>query len=105
MTSEMKDAWTDERLDDLNSRVGRGFDGVDHRFDRLELKLETRIDKVEEKLGKRIDGVEAKIDALGERIDAMGSRIDERFHSLYLALIGGSFILIASLIGLLAAKA
>lgn len=28
-----RDLWTDERLDDLNVRVDRGFEGVDLRFE------------------------------------------------------------------------
>ena len=42
----MREAWTDERLDDLSERVGRGFDRVDAdlralnaRFDALQRVL------------------------------------------------------------------
>jgi hypothetical protein len=32
----MREAWTDERLDDLANRVDKGFEGVDARFERVE---------------------------------------------------------------------
>jgi tetrahydromethanopterin S-methyltransferase subunit G len=35
----MRDAWTDERLDDLNHRVKDGFREVDKRFDKVERDL------------------------------------------------------------------
>jgi hypothetical protein len=31
-----RDSWTDQRLDDLNARVDRGFEQVDKRFERVE---------------------------------------------------------------------
>lgn len=35
-----RDSWTDERLDDLNHRVDRGFDQVDRRFDSVDRRFE-----------------------------------------------------------------
>jgi hypothetical protein len=42
----MRDAWTDERLDDLNRRMGDGFRRVDERF----REVDKRFDKVERDL-------------------------------------------------------
>jgi hypothetical protein len=36
----MREQWTDERLDDLNAKVDRGFDRVDRRFERIEDDIE-----------------------------------------------------------------
>ena len=41
----MREAWTDERLDDLNAKVDRGFDRMDARFDRMD----ARFDRMEER--------------------------------------------------------
>jgi hypothetical protein len=43
----MRESWTDERLDDLNVKVDRGFDRVDARFDRLETDIDARFDKID----------------------------------------------------------
>jgi hypothetical protein len=37
----MRDAWTDERLDDLNHRVGEGFGRADREFQALRLEMRT----------------------------------------------------------------
>ncbi|HET7121004.1 MAG TPA: hypothetical protein VFI17_07100 [Solirubrobacterales bacterium] len=34
-----REAWTDERLDDLNVRMEKRFDEVDSRFDRVEADI------------------------------------------------------------------
>jgi hypothetical protein len=34
-----REAWTDERLDDLNAKVDQGFRQVDQRFDRVEVDI------------------------------------------------------------------
>ena len=35
----MRSTWTDERLDDLNLRVDRGFDRVDRRFEQVDARF------------------------------------------------------------------
>ena len=36
----MREAWTDERLDDLANRMDRGFDKVDAQFERVDRRFE-----------------------------------------------------------------
>ncbi|HEX6455281.1 MAG TPA: hypothetical protein VF009_02035 [Solirubrobacterales bacterium] len=36
-----REAWTDERLDDLKENVNQRFDQVDKRFDRLEAQIDS----------------------------------------------------------------
>lgn len=46
----MREAWTDERLDDFKERVDQRFDEVDRRFDRLEARfdeLNRRFDRLQ----------------------------------------------------------
>jgi ribosome assembly protein YihI (activator of Der GTPase) len=40
----MRETWTDERLDDLNDKVDRGFERMDARFDRVDGKFD-RVDE------------------------------------------------------------
>ena len=46
-----RETWTDERLDDLNKKVDKGFADTGKRFDRLE----TRMDKQFAELNQRFD--------------------------------------------------
>ena len=39
----MRDAWTDERLDDLNQRVDSGFKEISREFRALRLEMRDRI--------------------------------------------------------------
>ncbi len=36
----MRESWTDERLDDLNAKVDRGFHRVDSRFVQMDERLD-----------------------------------------------------------------
>jgi hypothetical protein len=83
-TMMAREAWTDERLDDLSTRVDAGFARMDARFDRME----ARFDKVDERF---------------ERVDERFERVDERFDRLYQLLIQGGVAFGVALIGLLAA--
>jgi tetrahydromethanopterin S-methyltransferase subunit G len=39
MPTMTREAWTDERLDDLNKKVDDGFAAVDKRFDKVDARL------------------------------------------------------------------
>jgi flagellar capping protein FliD len=78
----MREAWTDERLDDLNAKVDRGFDRLDARFDRVDERFER----------------------MEERMDTRFERMEERFDSLQRTMIQGGVVVIAALIGLIATQ-
>jgi ABC-type proline/glycine betaine transport system permease subunit len=45
-----REAWTDERLDDLKENVNQRFDAVDKRFDQVDKRLgtiDTRLDSMQ----------------------------------------------------------
>jgi hypothetical protein len=67
----VRESWTDERLDDLNNRVDRGFDRVD-----------------------------ADIRTLRSEMKAGFERVDERFESLHRLLLQFCWLMIATLLGL-----
>ena len=84
-----REAWTDERLDDLKENVNQRFDQVDKRFD----QVDERFNKVDERFNK----VEAELKAGFERVDneftkvrsemkagfaEVNGRIDSRFDLL-----------------------
>lgn len=70
-----REAWTDERLDDLKKGVDDGFTKVDARFDRLEA-----------------------------RMDAQFGQMNERFDRMQQTLIGSAVVLVAALLGILATQ-
>jgi hypothetical protein len=74
----MRESWTDERLDDLNQRVDRGFERVDADLRELRLEMKGGFDRVD------------------ERFDALHRLMIQFCGAMLVALIG----LIASLTGL-----
>jgi hypothetical protein len=87
----MRESWTDERLDDLNSKVDRGFDRVDARFDRVDARFE-RVDD-------RFERVDADIQSLrGE----MNARFDTIQRTMVLGVIALTTGMLAGFGGLAA---
>ncbi len=56
----MREAWTDERLDDLSHRMDRGFDRVD--LDIRDTRAEIR--GLRDEMEKRFSRLEAKFDSM-----------------------------------------
>jgi tetrahydromethanopterin S-methyltransferase subunit G len=74
----MRDRWTDERLDDLNEKVDRGFALMERRFERVDERF--------------------------DRIDERFERVDERFEALHRLMLQLGGVVIAALIGLIATQ-
>ena len=52
--------WTDERLDDLSSRMEARFDSIERRFD----SIDRRFDSVDRGMEARFDSIDRRLDAL-----------------------------------------
>lgn len=80
-----RQTWTDERLDDLSSRVDTGFERVDARF----------------------NAMEDRFNAIDARFNALDARLDARFDSLQrlIVQVGGGMIasVLVATIGILSA--
>jgi tetrahydromethanopterin S-methyltransferase subunit G len=72
-----REKWTDERLDDLDRKVEKGFSDL----------------KAEMKAG--FDRMEARFEKIDERFE----KLDDRFHALNRTLIGAGAVIIATLLG------
>jgi hypothetical protein len=59
-----REAWTDERLDDLNARVDKGFDEVKGEVRELRLEMNARFSSVE----TRFNSIEARLDGINRSI-------------------------------------
>jgi hypothetical protein len=77
-----RDSWTDERLDDLNTRIDRGFDrgAAATRDLRTEMKEEFAACRAETKAGD---------DALRLEMREGFDRVDARFDAMYRTMITG----------------
>ncbi|HEX8754311.1 MAG TPA: hypothetical protein VF731_12940 [Solirubrobacterales bacterium] len=86
----MRESWTDERLDDLNAKVDRGFEQVDRRFEQVD---------------RRFERLEANLEAL--RVDTKAGF--ESLHRLMVvaivALTGSIVTGFAAIVGFLATQA
>jgi septal ring factor EnvC (AmiA/AmiB activator) len=84
----MREAWTDERLDDLSERMDRGFDRVDRDIRELKADVDRRFDKVDQqfdKVDQQFDKVDQQFDKVDQRfnkVDQRFDRIDDRFDRL-----------------------
>jgi hypothetical protein len=54
----MREAWTDERLDDLTRRMDQGFDRVDRDIRELRVELKTEMDTRFGRLEARFDSMQ-----------------------------------------------
>jgi hypothetical protein len=94
----MREAWTDERLDDLRDQVDRRFDQVDIRFD----KVDAKFDKVDARFDKFEDKVEAGFERIDDRFERFEARMTSRFEWLLRFLLASY---VTALIGYFAAHA
>jgi hypothetical protein len=85
----MRESWTDKRLDDLNEKVGSGFERID--ADIRGLRVETRTEFV---------ALRGEMKAGFDRVDERFERIDERFEALHRLLVQSAVVLLAALVGL-----
>lgn len=89
----MRESWTDERLDDLNGKVDRGFERIDadlhaQRAEFSALRTETS----------------AEFAALRSEMKSGFDRVDERFDAMYRLMIQLGGAMLAALIGLVATQ-
>lgn len=61
MMEAMKDAWTDERLDDLNHRVDSGFSEVSREFQALRLEMRTEFAAVRSEMRAEFGAVRSEM--------------------------------------------
>lgn len=84
-----REKWTDERLDDLNAKVDKGF---------AETKAEIR-----EGFGRvdaEIRDLRTEMNARFEKVDERFEKLDGRFDSFYKVLVIAAAVVIAALISL-----
>jgi chromosome segregation ATPase len=70
----MREGWTDERLDNLNEKVDKGFVDVGERFKEVD---------------KRFEQVDKRFDKLEDRFEALQKEMNLRFEGIHKILLHG----------------
>ena len=94
----MRESWTDERLDDLNRKVERGFEKVDERFERVDERFE-RVGERFDRLDERLDKMDDRFVQFDLRLERLEARMDAKFDSLYRLMLQGFVALSVAMIG------
>ena len=109
----MREAWTDERLDDLTNRVDEGFVRADARTDRFEdqvdarlAQVDARFDKLEERVDNGFDRMardmrDLRVELRGE-MDTRFGRLESRFDWLQRMMVAGY---LTAVLGFIATRA
>jgi tetrahydromethanopterin S-methyltransferase subunit G len=66
-----REAWTDERLDDLNTKVDKGFDEVKGEIRDLRTEMNARFGAIEDRFNSidgRFNSIEARLDGINRSI-------------------------------------
>jgi predicted nuclease with TOPRIM domain len=106
-----REKWTDDRLDDLNARMGKGFDEVKGEIRDLRAETKTEFRQLRGELNTRFNGVESRFNGVESRFNGVESRFDtmegrfsgieSRFDSLQKTMVLGFVSMTASIVGAL----
>lgn len=83
-----RESWTDERLDDLNGKVDRGFERVDEEF-RVQ---RGEISELRKEMNSRFDSIDARFESLEGRFAALNRILITTGWGLVLAVIASRAI-------------
>ncbi len=89
----MREAWTDDRLDDLANRMDRGFDRVDKDVRELRSEMVEGFDKVD----ARFDKIDARFERMDQRLDSIQRLVAFGAIGLTTGILAG-FAVLCSLI-------
>ena len=90
----MREAWTDERLDDLNHRVDEGFKEMREEFRAVRADLGAQIGGVRADLGAEIGGVRSE---LSSQIAQLHRTILQLFGGMMATIVVGFLTILTQL--------
>jgi archaellum component FlaC len=93
-----REAWTDERMDDLKENVNQRFDQVDKRFEQVDKRFD-QVDKRFEQVDQRFDQVDKRFEQVDKRLDILQADMKQGFESMYRTMVIGFVTLFASVLG------
>jgi hypothetical protein len=89
---DVRESWTDERLDDFAKHVDFRFDEVDRRFG----EVDKRFDKVEREMDRRFDKVEGELHRLNDGFAALNRTLLQIGGGVIATMIAGALGVIAT---------
>jgi predicted nucleic acid-binding Zn-ribbon protein len=105
-----REKWTDERLDDLNKKVDKGFEEMREGFARVdgdikELRRETKaeIKELRQEMDTRFDKVDARFGKVDETFESLQREMKEGFEGLYQLLFKSAVAIVVALCGIIGA--
>jgi len=72
----MPQSWNDDRLDDLNVKVDRGFEHVDRRFEHVDRRFE-QVDERFAQIDRQFGEVERRFNEVDRRLEEVDKRFDK----------------------------
>lgn len=84
----VREAWTDERMDDLANRMDRGFDRVDTDLRQLRPEMSTRFDRVNTDVRELRSETNTRFNSLEGRIDAVQRMLIGIFGTMVVGFLG-----------------
>jgi hypothetical protein len=93
-----REAWTDERLDDLVKRIDQGFREQREETRALRAEMNTRFEAVDARFERMEARMDAKFDALNARFDARFDALNARFEAMQRLMISALLIVVLGFI-------
>jgi hypothetical protein len=87
-----REKWTDERLDDLNEKVDRGFADTKAEMRAGFARVDADIRELRNEMNVRFEAIDARFDGMKDSIDA-------RFDALNRNLLAGLVAVVVALLG------
>jgi hypothetical protein len=84
----MREAWTDERLDDLNHRLDEGFRRIDGDLRALRIETKTEFASLRGEMNARLDRIDDRFEALQRTMVHAAVGMSAAFIAGFAALIG-----------------
>jgi hypothetical protein len=84
----MREAWTDDRLDDLADRMDRGFDRVDKDIRELRAETKSEFTVLRGELNERFEAVGARLETINRTMVQAAIGMSAAFIAGFAALVG-----------------
>lgn len=78
----VREAWTDDRIDDLAHRMDAGFDRVDRDIREVRAEMRAGFDAVNARFDSMNDSINARFDSASDSVNARFDAVNARFDAL-----------------------
>ncbi|HYH54783.1 MAG TPA: hypothetical protein VD761_11705 [Solirubrobacterales bacterium] len=93
MTVMAREAWTDERLDDLNAKVDKGFDEVKGEVSSLRAETKAEFRELRGEMNTRFNSLEGRFNSIDTRFDPLQRTMVLGFVSMSATIVGALLVI------------